>query len=357
MSLQTLLVQNLRIIESLTLELAEEVNLFYGENGAGKTSILEAIDFLSRGRSFRSRTLAPIIRNGAKQITVSGICNEGNQSIRLGIQKSPQATVLHINQTKSSSIAELARNLPVLSMHPDSHQLIQGPAKNRRNFLDWSTFHVKQKFLGQWREYNQCLRQRNQMLKQEKLHELPAWNAKLALLGEQVDSARYSIFEEINLYFATFAGKLLPEAEISLAYEQGWDKDCALLEALQKSEGKERQKKTTQKGPHRAELNIFYNFQPAATTSSRGQQKLLAASLLLAQIAHLQQHLSRKCVVLLDDIQAELDESHAAALFQALQELRCQAFLTAIEPNSALIQGWKQHQMFHVERGKCTPKT
>ena len=147
MALQSLLVQNLRIIEQLDASFAADANLFVGENGAGKTSILEAIDILSRGRSFRERRIGPLLRKDAKELTISGNVKRTEQILHLGIQKTSRQTTLHCNQEKVASISNHASYLPVLSMHPDTHQLIQGSGKYRRNYIDWSAFHVKPLFL------------------------------------------------------------------------------------------------------------------------------------------------------------------------------------------------------------------
>ena len=355
MALHTLLAQNLRIIEHLEISLAEDATLFCGKNGAGKTSILEAIDFLSRGRSFRSRCLAPLLRTGSETITVSGNVVDDERTTHLGIQKSAEETTLHCNQQKVESISNHASYLPVVCMHPDSHQLIQGGARYRRNFLDWSAFHVKPEYLFDWRKYNKCLRQRNHVLRQaiDKIKELDEWTQELSIIGTQVNQTRLKIFEEVSPIFEEYANKLLPECKISLAYLSGWPNKLSLEQALMQASPQELQKKTTRWGPQRADIKISFNDHDAASAASRGQQKLIAASLLLAQIDHLQMSNDRKCVVLLDDVRAELDSAHAHALVVALQALNCQVFVSAIEPEQVDLQGWCKSKMFHVKHGRC----
>lgn len=355
MALHTLHIQNLRIIEHLELSLARDATLFYGENGAGKTSILEAIDFLSRGRTFRSRNLGPILRNESKEIIVSGKVIEGERTTTLGIQKSADEIKLHCDQQKIQSIATHASYLPVITIHPDSHMLIQGGARNRRNYLDWSAFHVKPEFLKEWRKFNKCLRQRNHILRssKEKLHELPAWTKEFGNISKIIDQTRSRIFNEISGIFEEFISKLLPECKLELMYQKGWPKQQTLEEALEAARVNELKYKTTRWGPQRADIKITLGQHNVNQAASRGQQKLIAASLLLAQIKHLQQHSARNCVVLLDDIRAELDNNHAHALFAALQSLKCQVFLSAIEPDDVNLSGWENAKMFHVKQGKC----
>lgn len=357
MALQSLLVHNLRIIETLEASFAADANLFVGENGAGKTSILEAIDILSRGRSFRERRTSPLLRKDSEELTISGKITSVEQTTRLGIQKSPRQTTLHCNQEKVSSISNHASYLPVLSMHPDTHQLIQGSAKHRRNYIDWSAFHVKPLFLQQWRVYSKCLRQRNVALRdQASDKEISVWTKKLSTIGEEVSAARSEIFQEISPIFSEFISILLPECEISLFYQRGWSEDLSLASALQEAHSQELHSKTTKYGPHRADVKIFLNQQEASAAASRGQQKLIAACLLLAQIDHIQRYSEQKCVVLLDDIRAELDQQHAHALVSALQTLGCQVFITAIEAEQIDLSGWEDTKVFHVKQGTCNPQ-
>ena len=140
----------------MELSLAKDATVFFGENGAGKTSILEGIDFLSRGRTFRSRTLNPLLRNNTEQITINGKIVDRELITTLGIQKSLKEIKLHCNEEKVNNISTHASYLPVVSMHPDSHQLVQGGAKYRRNYIDWSAFHVKREYLQTWRNFNKC---------------------------------------------------------------------------------------------------------------------------------------------------------------------------------------------------------
>ena len=359
MALHSLNIRNFRIIEQVELYLAQNVTLFYGENGAGKTSILEGIDFLSRGRTFRSRNLDPILRNKSNQVTVSGKVVEGGRITTLGIQKSAKELTLHCDQQKINSISTHASYLPVVSMHPDSHMLIQGGARFRRNYLDWSAFHVKPEFLKEWRKFNKCLRQRNQILRNGagKINELLAWTQEFSNISETINRTRSDIFSDFNTIFDDFSAKLLPECKLEMSYEKGWPNSYSLTEALNAAHIKERKTGTTRWGPQRADIKIKLNQKEAHSTASRGQQKLIAVSLLLAQIKHLQMHSTRNCVVLLDDVHADLDQHHTDALFAALQSLKCQVLLSSIDPRDINLSGWESAKMFHVKQGKCEPSS
>lgn len=353
--LRSLDARNFRVIEHLELVPGEQLTVFCGENGAGKTSILEAIDFLSRGRSFRSRQLSALLRRGTGAVTVSGQVREAGTSTHLGIRKSAGERLLHCNRQKVDSISNHAGILPVVPVHPDSHRLVQSGARYRRNYLDWSAFHVKPGFLPAWRTFSRCLRQRNQALRKgTRGRELHAWTREVAEAGEQVNLTRLEIFNELKPYFESFTSTLLPEAEISLGFHRGWPAEYGTLqEALERAGPRERQTQATHYGPHRADLRLLLDGQPAGHVSSRGQQKLIAACLLLAQIGHLHGHAGRACVVLLDDLCAELDAPHARGLLHQVRALGCQAFISAVHPDQLDLQGWRRAEVFHVKHGTC----
>lgn len=355
MPLNTLIIQNLRVIDHLELSLAENVTVFCGENGAGKTSILEGIDFLSRGRTFRSRTLSPILRNNTEEITVSGKVVNKELVTTLGIQKTQKTQKLRFNQQKTNTISTLARYLPVITMHPDSHLLIQGSAHNRRNYMDWSAFHVKPEFLQDWRKFNKCLRQRNNLLREGRNSgsEFNAWTQEFYEASERINKTRSEIFNEINIIFKDFSNKIVPECQTDINYYKGWPVENTLEDTLNRAEKTNKDYKFTSWGPHRADLKITLNNNHAKLTASRGQQKLITAALLLAQIKHFQNKSTQSCIVLLDDIKAELDKEHAHALFETLQELRCQIVISTIGSDDINLDGWKDSRQFHVKQGKC----
>ena len=305
-------------------------------------------------RSFRERRIHPLLRNDTKELVVSSTIFSSDGEKHLGIQKSTKQTILHVNREKKASISGHASYLPVVSMHPDSHQLVQGGGKYRRQYIDWSAFHVKPTFLQHWRAYNKCLRQRNQALRDQcSVAELSVWTKELSEYAQHVDTARSEIFDELKPVFTKYCRGLLPEAEVSVSYHRGWTQELSLEEALFEISDQERQTKTTRLGAHRADLKLFLNGQKAAATASRGQQKLLAACLILAQIEHFQLTSSQSCVVLLDDIRAELDQKHAKALLTALQKLGCQVFITSIDQAQVDLSGWQDVKVFHVKQGVC----
>ena len=165
MSLAELRIENLRCIESAALEFSPELNLIAGENGAGKTSILEAIFLLGRGRSFRTRNSERLIRHGQPKLTVFGRTDDAPPKVA-GIEIAADGgTRARINGENARSLLELSGVVPVQAIDPEIHKLVDQGPERRRRWLDWLVFHVEPTFGLAWARYNRALKQRNAALK------------------------------------------------------------------------------------------------------------------------------------------------------------------------------------------------
>src|SRR6476619_3442142 len=178
MSLAELRIENLRCVESAALEFSPELNLIAGENGAGKTSILEAIFLLGRGRSFRTRSSEKLIRHHQPALTVFGRTDDAPPR-QAGIEISADGgTRARINGENARSLLELSGVLPVQAIDPEIHKLIDQGPERRRRWLDWLVFHVEPTFVGNWARYNRALKQRNAALRTS-APVIDAWDAEL----------------------------------------------------------------------------------------------------------------------------------------------------------------------------------
>jgi len=149
--------EGVRNLEAATLELGANLNILHGENGAGKSSVLEAIHILSTGRSFRTRHIKNIIRHNQEKLTVSGAVLARDAEKRIGVEKSPQKTTARLNRAPVQAISELSKVLPLVVLHPSSYTLLTGEPAKRRAFLDWGAFHQDTNFLGHWRAYSRAV--------------------------------------------------------------------------------------------------------------------------------------------------------------------------------------------------------
>jgi len=342
-------VEQFRCLAGVELQLDLEANLFVGPNASGKTSLLEAAFFLGRGRSFRSRRLDALIRCGQDAFVLAGRSEGGAAPVVLEVRAQRAGTEWRAGGAAVGGVAEVAGIFPAQVIDPEIHKLLEGGPSHRRRFLDWGVFHVEPSFLATWRRYHQALRQRNAALKQEcGDRDVAAWEQELAVGGEELARQRGAYLERLTAPLQE-AGRALLGEGVSLLYSRGWDEDRPLLEALEMSRGRDRRYRATQPGPHRGDITVEVAGRPAKDRVSRGQQKLVAAALMLAQLRVQEQERPGRSALLLDDPAAELDRENLARLMAAVRSIPAQLWVTSLHGD---IPGLPERtRMFHVERG------
>ena len=351
-SLLRLRVRDLRCLADVDLEPGRN-NLIYGENASGKTSLLEAIFVLGRGRSFRIAGRNGLIRDGRDEAIVSGQVQRHGRRTAIGIALARNGPArIRAEGRDESSAAALAGWLPVQVIDPGVHRLVDESPGIRRRFLDWGVFHVKHDFLDCWRRYHRILRQRNAVLKTGPARVLETWDEQLVDAGEALTERRRSYLADLAPEVEAVSAELLDDP-VRISYRQGWGEGRGLGEAL--AEGRERDRRlgATHPGPHRADVGIVFGEQAARGRVSRGQQKLLAAALILGQLRHLRRTADVQGVLLLDDMAAELDADRLGRLLTVVAGLDVQLFVTALTPDAVTLA--PPQQMFHVEQGIVRP--
>jgi DNA replication and repair protein RecF len=351
MSLDSLGIEDFRCIEKAELELHGRCNVISGANASGKTSLLEAIFFLGRGRSFRTAKVETLIRNGAAALQVTARVGSDGGSRPLGLRFSSVGMEARFAGRPVAGLAELATILPAQAIDPEVHRLIEGGPQERRRFLDWGVFHVEPTFVEHWRRYQRALRQRNAALRSGAAAAvIRAWDPELIEAGELVAHSRARYVESLSPHVRETAQRLLGNSlEISLM--QGWSAERRLAEALDASWERDRERGMTHAGPHRADLGLRFGGTPARDRISRGQQKLAAATLLLGQLRCDSELGSRVAALLVDDPAAELDAGNLERLLQEVVSLPSQLFVTALDPANPALKTLPEGHRFHVEHG------
>jgi len=354
MQLSQVDIQRVRNLKTVSLHPAEGLNLIFGSNASGKTSLLEAIYLLSHGRSFRTSNIRSVIQYQAENLQVFGKIQLENRSthVNLGIERSATHTQIRINHNTVSQASQLAAYLPVQVINPEAHRLLELGPSQRRKYLDWGLFHVEPSFHETWQTYNRILKQRNAALRDK----LPAkhvllWDKPLSEAADKLTAMRKGYVADLLPYIQKFTKSLIqisPEIE----YRQGWLKDTSFSEALTHAFAQDHQQGHTRVGPHRADLRIIVEGIPVQDQFSRGQQKLLVCAMRLAQISHLKDRQDHNSVVLVDDLAAELDVIHRKRLLDLLVESRAQLFITVTEADLIDTRAWLSRKMFHVEHGQ-----
>lgn len=354
MSLAALDVADFRCIEQARLEFDPRLTLISGENASGKTSLLEAIFFLSCGRSFRSPHLDALIRTGQPAFTAVGQMDRGpSGTLTLGVKASRHGSELRIGGQPASGFAQMAGALPVQVIDPEVHRLLEEGPAYRRRFLDWGVFHVEPSFVAAWRRYQRALKQRNAALRAKSPSPLVhVWDADLVDAGQFIAEQRERYVASLLPWVAKFGRELL-DVEISLVLQPGWPMEKTLLQALEGGWLRDQTRGTTTNGPHRADLIVSVDALPARDRVSRGQQKLLAAALLLAQIQLRSTSEGSATSLLLDDPAAELDVVNLQRLLGLVTRVPAQLIVTALDPTRLELP--KSGRSFHVKQGKVEP--
>lgn len=362
MTIKRLFIQHLRNLNSVDITPSTRVNLIYGENGSGKTSLLEAINVLALGRSFRSHKHKPLINNGQQAFTLfAKVMADDGAEVPIGINRQLDGTAsFKANGAMVPSAADLAAYLPVQVINSDTFLLLEGSPKVRRQFIDWLVFHVEPSFFQLWKDCQRCLKHRNSLLRRDRIDsfELAPWDQELGLLTEQIHQLRDKCMEQFKETFYELLKEFMGLEGVAIHYYRGWDKERPYTEVLSSSWERDRQLGYTYMGSHRADLRISVNGQNAAEILSRGQQKLLVCALKIAQGYVFSQITGRKTVYLVDDLPAELDEKHRRLLVQWLDKMATQVFITGVEAE-VLAAIWLEKpeaemKLFHVEQGSVS---
>lgn len=350
MPIRRLRVSAFRCLEEVEIDLDPARNYFFGANGAGKTSVLEAIFLLGRGRSFRTRQARTLIRYGQPGLSVYGDVDDGVRVRRLGAAFADRGLERRVDGAPASGAA-VAEILAVQAIGPDSHRLIEGGPSERRRFLDWGVFHVEHSYLEAWQRYRRVLGQRNAALQRgrEATAELRVWTQSLAEAGEEIDRFRQAYVGRLASY-ASGHGQALLGQGLSVEYRRGWRADLDFAAALDASAVRDRSLGHTEPGPHRADLVLQLAGHRVQDEASRGQQKLAAAALVLAQESVVAATATSRSVMLVDDPAAELDRAAFERLLAHLRTIHSQLFFTGLGPFEANKDA--ATAVFHVERGQ-----
>ena len=358
MPITELVIHQFRNFTTATIEPQAEVNIFYGQNGSGKTSILEAIYFLGLGRSFRTSLTQRVINDHADKLMVFAKSQQpGGQNHALGIERSRQGDKkIRINGESVVSLATLAKQLPLQLLTTESHRYFHDGPKSRRQFLDWGVFHVEHEFYPVWQQLQKALKQRNASLKNQlSRNEIEVWNYEIVQLSTLLDQQRQNYVGKLRPLLTELLQIFLPELDLQLRYSRGWSQEKDLAEVLTHSLSRDLQLGYTQFGPQRADLQLYAGKVPAGDFLSQGQQKLAAYALHLGQGLLLQKYTQQSPIYLIDDLPSELDPEKRRFVATVLTQLRSQVFITAItlDELAGMIPA-RQAKMFHVEHNNIS---
>lgn len=364
MSIALLRINNFRNIENIEFEPSREgLNIIYGRNGSGKSSILESIYFFSHGKSFRGGQANTLINRNQKSFLLHALLKSEEYDVPVAVEKQQAGTLrLRKSMDEAKSIFELASLLPTRLINSQSHQIFESGPAYRRKYLDWGLFYQDASFYMIWRHFERALKQRNNLLTKRQCQgeDFQVWTHQLIQYGDQLHALRESYLNDLSQEIHIMAGQLLSLEHFDITYNPGWPQGETFESILAKTQEEDMRFGYTQYGPQRADLMVKTNKISAKSYLSRGQQKLLICAMILAQGSTLTKTSNKRLIYLVDDLPSELDIESRKRLLALLISQPSQVFITAIENETIcdVVSSLTEvpMKMFHVEQGRVLNK-
>lgn len=336
------------------IELDSGLQVVYGDNASGKSSLLDAMHVVCSAKSFLAAPPRKLQQFNSHEFSVIGEVTQHDyprQKLQFRWQDSQIRLMQGLQNIRRTS--EYAVLQPVQAITPLSYKLIDDSPDIRRRFMDWGVFHVKHEYIDIWRRFQRTLSQRNAMLIQGvDDRTLSAWSNEYVLLSQEVHEFRSAYINLLDSIVRKMIARFLPSVQISIKYQRGWDNDRELGEILQAHFRQDRERHFTYYGPQRAELTIRLDNKPARDVASRGQKKLITFAMYLSQASLLQKMGNNSGLLLVDDLPSELDADHQSVVIEILQELPMQVVISCIDQQQLEISEGIANKLFHVKHGK-----
>jgi len=352
MKLSKIKITNLRNHSYSNLELAEHLNVFYGLNGAGKTTILEAVAISAFTKSFQPVSENNLIKEGETyyHVRVDGISEVGvsyftNVNFELNSKKK-----ISSSEGDNLSAKDIVGRIPLIILSPDMKAITSGAPADRRSFIDRTLSQISPLYMLDLMRLKRCLKQRNSLLtsaKKERRLDQEQFNILTGIfieLGVNIVHKRYNFIKEFLPYFSTFYSNIgstnedvaisyLPDTAQSalLSGDKSKIKD-AFIERARDLRNIEIMRGSTLFGPQKDDLLISINNSPAKERASQGQHKSLLISLKFAEFLYLKDILEETPIILLDDIFSELDIERSRKVIDLINQNGAQSLITITNP-------------------------
>lgn len=359
MFLERLIIKNFRNLNELELNFDRMINIFVGENGAGKTNFLEAIYFLAILKSFRTNQDKQLVKFGEKRFFLNSKILKKDTAIDINVLFDSNQKKVKVNNKILTKIIDLIGQLIVVAFTPEDLEIVKGSPAIRRRFIDIELSQVSPIYLYHLQRYLKILKHRNQTLSALKrngtvdIKELEAWDDQLVEVGSQIISKRKELISKLNplveeIYPQISAGK----EKMKIEY-----KPCVIEEKF-REKLKERQKQEIQQevtlvGPHRDDISFYINDVEARYFASQGQQRTITICLKLAELQNIHLQTDEFPILLLDDVTSELDKNRRDSLLKFIGADN-QIFITTTDLNGLDSAFVKKACLFNVKQGKVT---
>ena len=340
MFLSSINLRNIRKHTDSRIDFTDNLNYIIGGNGVGKTSVLEAIYYLSTTKSCLTSSDAEVVKLGNNDFMIAGnIQGLTNDTVQVSYSKMENKKTYILNTKKISKLSNIIGKFPIVLLAPADHTITQGYPADRRRFVDSVISQASQTYLNIVLEYNRMLKQRAILLSRmrekgiRKDTELDAWNEKLVNVGIEIIKHRDQFVKDFIIYVAESYRRILSDKEIPeidyyfLEGSNMNDVENSFIEQLEKKAEDEIRRGINLVGPHKDDFIFSINDINLRSYGSQGQHKTFQTVLRFAEYFYLKDKKKNTPLFLLDDVFGELDSERAAAISRSLKEVG-QAIIT-----------------------------
>jgi len=345
-----------RNLDNQYLEPHSNINLFIGDNGQGKTNLIEALYYLGHNRSFKSKNIKDVVPFEKRFLQIDAVVD----GVRVLLKKSKNNNTILFNQKKVSTNSKLTYLMPTQIISPDRGFVVGGPPKLKRSYLDWGVFHIKPNILKTYKSYNRALKNINTLLINNNTKQLDYWLAQIAKLSVEITSARADYIEQLKqTSFVSLKELIQKNNNFDFLLKSGWTKNTnhfdqeSIYKYLVNNRDSFAKIKYLNYGPHKATVDYCLNNQNEQHLS-RGEQKKLSLIFWLIQVLLLVE-LNIRPIVLIDDISSELDQEKIDSILDFLTKLEVQIFVTDIG-NKILSVDKKRASIYQIDKGAILKK-
>ena len=347
---------NFRNLKNDTLDLSNKEVFFVGENGQGKSNILESLYYSSYGISFRTHVDAQIVKQGEKDFSINSIYQKDeNNAVRISVIFENGKKRIEKNSKKIQDRKELINTVPCILFCHDDMRFATGEPEARRFFVDQSLTLYDSQYIDDMRNYKKILKSRNLILKNHQYDMLDVYDTQLAEYGLIIQEKRKKAIFMFNEIFGRLFEDVTGIQGVTINYEPSWKNffpaSQDLLPLLVSRREQDKLMETTMSGPHRDKINFFKDGHLFIQTASTGQCRLISLILRVAQAVYYTRATSLKPVLLMDDVLLELDPDKRAKITSLLPEYN-QLFCTFLpgEPYERYMRDTTK--VYKIEQGE-----
>ena len=370
MFLKQLKVFSFRNLKNAEIEFHPSINLITGNNGQGKSNLIEAIHVVSSTKTFRSVQQRDLIQWGGEGFSVFGTVSFNNEasaelsSVPIGVSVEGKTKRVFLDDEPTRAVSEYLKVFPVVAFVPRDVDLVYGTPSGRRRFVDRYCSLVSPSYLNSLTAYQKVIRSKNALLKSiggVDAKQLQTLNELVAEHGARITVFRSEFFRELTPHFSELYHAFANEdGEVNIIGEESFTSKGAAersfdeyLRVLNELSGSEKERRTTLVGPHLDDFQVTLAERSARQFASQGQARSTVLSLLLGLSRIIEEKLQVVPSILLDDFSSELDSGRMRRFFELLSDMPCQVFITGTDLSEGVF-GSKESALFTVQDGEIT---